>query len=177
MSHLSFYFPSAIPTCCDFSRCNRCPYFFAFMTVLYPYPQESPAWMSFVEMMPGREELIHSSLLVWRTVKLSAVLRTPTTTLKQNLRNKEQKTLLFILIETKTKTFSFGLRREGFFFFFNLRKKRLIFKTQSMVAVKLAWKKLIAFWKQDTNPLNALCFSSNSLGTFPHVGGRFWRVL
>ena len=93
---------------------------------------------------------------------------------------KNKKTLLFILIEAKTKTLSFGLWREGFFFlsfFFFLRKKRLIFKTQSMVAVKLAWKKLIVIWKQDTNPLNVLCFSSNSLGTFPHVGGRFWRVL
>ena len=66
--------------------------------------------MPFVEMIPGREELIHSSLLVWRTVKLSAVLHSPHHHPKSKIsETKNKKTLLFILIEAKTKTLHFGL--------------------------------------------------------------------
>lgn len=152
MSQLSFYFPSAIPTCCDFSRCNRYPYFFAFMTVLYPYPQESPVWTSFVEMMPVREELIHSSLLAWRTVELSAVLHTPPPPWNQNLRNREQKTPLFILIETETKTFSFGLWREGFFFFF-LKEKEADFQNSTHGSCEISMEKIDRRLKTRHKPL------------------------
>lgn len=32
MSQLSFYFPSAVPACCDFSRMQQVHIFLAFMT-------------------------------------------------------------------------------------------------------------------------------------------------
>lgn len=157
-----------MPASCDFSRMQQVHIFLAFMTSILSLSSGVPSLNALHRNDARRGRAYPQQCACVENSKTTS--KTPP---NQNLKSKEQKTLRFI--EAKAKTLSFGLWRQDFFFF--LRKQKLVFKTQAMVSVKLAWKQLILTWKQDTDPLNMLCLTSSSLENFSHTGWRFWRVL
>ena len=71
----------------------------------------------------------------------------------QNLRNKEQKMLLFIWIEAKTKTLHFGLWKEGFFFSFFFKEKETDFQNSIHGSCEISMEKIDRCLKTRHKPL------------------------
>jgi hypothetical protein len=71
MSWLKFYFPSSGPAC-DFSRLQQVHILLAFMSNIVHLSSGVPTLMAFIKMMLSREQITHSSVFVWRTVKILA---------------------------------------------------------------------------------------------------------
>lgn len=102
MSQLSFYFPSAMPASCDFSRMQQVHIFLAFMTSILSLSSGVPSLNALHRNDARRGRAYPQQCACVENSKTTS--KTPP---NQNLKSKEQKTLRFI--EAKAKTLSFGL--------------------------------------------------------------------
>ena len=99
MSQLSFYFPSAMPASCDFSGMQQVHIFLAFMTSIVYLSSGVPSLNALHRNGAKWEELTHSSMLVWRTVRL---LANDSKTLNETSKTKEKTSLSLAEANPKT---------------------------------------------------------------------------
>lgn len=101
MSQLSFYFPSVMPTSCDFSGMQQVHVFLAFMTSTVYLSSGVPSLNALHRNGAKREDLTRSSVLAWRTERL---LANDDKTLNKTSKTKKKTSLS--LVEANPKTLS-----------------------------------------------------------------------